>query len=191
MPLSWRRRRLTKKPTISIYNALVPNLDTLPVVKRDSVASPIHIHEVYATPEVKKTIGSDIFGRLVPLSVHESASVYSEEKAKVVRSEVEKVELADVELKSGLEAMGVKDGMAKYRELLREEEEDEERGRIPKEVKRRREDLKMMESKESLDSLLGLLEKRKGEVKNRLGDLQTRLETFCGIRCQVEDMRRR
>jgi len=140
------------------------------------VASPIHIHEVYATPEVQKTIGSDIFGRLVPLSVHESASVYSEEKAKVVRSEVEKVELADVELKSGLEAMGVKDGMAKYREMVREEEEEEEGGGIPREVKRWREDLRMMESKESLDSLLGLLEKRKGEVKNRLGDLQTRLD---------------
>jgi len=49
-----------------IYNALVPNFDTLSVVERAG-----------------------------------------------------KVELADVELKSGLEAMGVKDGMAKYRETTR------------------------------------------------------------------------
>ena len=56
--------------------------------------------------------------------------------------------------------------MAKYRKVVREEEEEEEGGGMPREVKSWRADLRMMESKESLDSLLGLLEKRKGEVKN-------------------------
>jgi len=61
-----------EKANALIYNALVPNFDMLDMVERASVASPIHIHEDFATPEVQKTIGSGIFERLVPLSVHGS-----------------------------------------------------------------------------------------------------------------------
>ena len=47
-----------------------------------SVAIPIQ--GFYGSPDVQKTIGQDIFIRHFPLSAHESASVYSEEKAKLV-----------------------------------------------------------------------------------------------------------
>jgi hypothetical protein len=36
---------------------------------------------VYKAPDSQEYISKDIFIRLVPLSVHESAGVYSEEKA--------------------------------------------------------------------------------------------------------------
>ena len=44
-----------------------------------------HLHDVCGPPDVQKTIGKDFLIMLVPLSVHESASVYSEEKVELVR----------------------------------------------------------------------------------------------------------
>ena len=93
-----------------IYNAVVPVPEALAVIDKLVVATPIHIHNVYGAPDVQKTIGQDSFIRLVPLSLHESASVYSEEKAKLVRAEVENVESAEVVARSALDGLGVKEG---------------------------------------------------------------------------------
>ncbi|KAF5384243.1 hypothetical protein D9615_003412 [Tricholomella constricta] len=102
-----------------IYHLLPPSADTLPPLDPTPtpVAVPVPIHDVYATPEVQKTIGPDIFLRLVPLSVHESASVYSEEKAKLVRREVDAAEQAEGEARSALDALALKDGLASYRAM--------------------------------------------------------------------------
>ena len=58
-----------------IYNAVLPPAETLSQLDKTAVATPISIQEVYGTPEVQKVIGQDMFVRLIPLSVHESASV--------------------------------------------------------------------------------------------------------------------
>ena len=69
-----------------IYHSILVPPETLPQIDKTAVATLISIQDVYGTPEVQKVIGQDMFVRLIPLSVHESASVYSEEKAKLVRS---------------------------------------------------------------------------------------------------------
>ena len=46
-------------------------------------------------PEVS---GADIFGALVPLDVHASNSLYSEEKAKLLRDVQERVEIKETQL---------------------------------------------------------------------------------------------
>ncbi|KAJ3552536.1 hypothetical protein NM688_g4103 [Phlebia brevispora] len=102
-----------------IYNAVLPPAETLAQLDKTAVATPITIQEVYSTPEVQKVIGQDMFIRLIPLSVHESASVYSEEKAKLVRGEVEKADEADAEVKSALDSLGVKEGLGLMAELNR------------------------------------------------------------------------
>ncbi|KAG8886902.1 bck1-like resistance to osmotic shock [Tulasnella sp. 332] len=101
-----------------IYNAICPPEATLPAIDKFPVASAIPIQEVYGTPEVQKTIGPDLFAKLVPLSVHESASVYSEEKAKLVRSEVEKAEVADGDARAALDSMGLPGSLRKWREIV-------------------------------------------------------------------------
>ncbi|SGY19128.1 BQ5605_C014g07568 [Microbotryum silenes-dioicae] len=99
-----------------VYNEVVPSEASLaPIDKGKDVAEPIAIHDVYATPEVQKIVGPDLFIKLVPLSVHESASMYSEEKAKVVRGEVERSDLADGELVAALEYMGLPASLERYR----------------------------------------------------------------------------
>ncbi|KAG9029252.1 bck1-like resistance to osmotic shock [Tulasnella sp. JGI-2019a] len=115
--LMGEKRTEAQRDNDLIYNAIIPAEATLPAIDKLSVASIIPIQEVYGTPEVQKTIGPDLFAKLVPLSVHESASVYSEEKAKLVRSEVEKAELADGDAKAALDSMGLPGSLRKWRQI--------------------------------------------------------------------------
>lgn len=98
-----------------IYHARPTAEASLPVLDKTSVADPVPIQEVYSNPEVQKVVGPDIFIKLVPLSVHESASMYSEEKAKLIRSEAEKVEVADGELVTTLEYLGLPGSLARFK----------------------------------------------------------------------------
>jgi hypothetical protein len=159
-----------------IYNAVLPQPETLPAVEKAGagLATPIPIQDVYGTPEVQKVIGGDIFVRLVPLSVHESASVYSEEKAKLVRGEVEKVDAAEGELTSGLDSLGVKSGLARFRAMVEGGVEGEEE--VPLEVRRWKEDISLMEEREGVDALLRRLNTLKDAVKNQLDAVGRELE---------------
>ncbi|KZT04928.1 BRO1-domain-containing protein [Laetiporus sulphureus 93-53] len=157
-----------------IYNAVLPAPEALPQLEKAAVATPITIQEVYASPDVQKVIGTDMFVRLIPLSVHESASVYSEEKAKLVRSEVEKADNADAEVKSALESLGVKQGLVRFKAIA-------EGGvgggdEVPVEVRRWREDISVMEEREGADSLIAQLNKLKEAVKAELDGISRELE---------------
>lgn len=98
-----------------VYNEVVPSEASLaPIDTGKDVAEPIAIHDVYASPDVQKIVGPDLFAKLVPLSVHESASMYSEEKAKLARAEADRAELADVELAAALEYMGLPASLERF-----------------------------------------------------------------------------
>lgn len=103
-----------KKENDLIYHAAITSEASLPVIEKSPIAEPIPIQDVYAAPDVQKTVGQDIFTRLVPLSVHESASMYSEEKAKLVRAQTEAVDTADTELLTSLEYMGLPASLARF-----------------------------------------------------------------------------
>ena len=157
-----------------IYNAILPSPETLPVVDKTSATTPITIQEVYGNPDVQKVIGQDIFIKLIPLSVHESASVYSEEKAKLVRSEVEKVEITEGEVKSVLDSLGVREGLSRYKSMVegsigREEE-------VPLEVRRWRDDIRVIEEREPVDRLLSQLASLKANVQVELDGVSRDLE---------------
>ncbi|KAJ2797768.1 bck1-like resistance to osmotic shock, partial [Coemansia guatemalensis] len=55
-----------------------------------------------------------LFTRLLPMAVHEGASVYSEEKAKLIRAEEDKVNLADGELQDALSYMKLPDSLRRF-----------------------------------------------------------------------------
>ncbi|WOO83221.1 Vacuolar protein-sorting protein BRO1 [Vanrija pseudolonga] len=100
-----------------IYHDILPAEAALPAIDKLPPATSVTIQDVYGSPEVSKLIGPDIFIRLVPLAVHESASVYSEEKAKVVRAEVERVELSEGESRASLEHLGLPGIVASWRRI--------------------------------------------------------------------------
>ena len=163
-----------KKANDLIYNAIVPSPETLPAVDKTSATTPITIQEVYGNPDVQKVIGQDTFIKLVPLSVHESASVYSEEKAKLARSEVEKVDVAEGEVKSVLDSLGVREGLSRYKSMVegsigREEE-------VPLEVRRWRDDIRIIEEREPVDPLLSKLASLKVQVQTELDSVSRELE---------------
>ena len=104
-----------------IYHDILPSEASLQLVEKLPAASPITIQEVYANPDVSKLIGPDIFARLVPLAVHESASIYSEEKAKLIRSEVERVDMNEGEVRASLEHLGFPGILLLWQSLLDDE----------------------------------------------------------------------
>ena len=157
-----------------IYNAVLPPEATLPAIEKTVVAAPIPIQEVYSAHDVQKTIGPDLFAKLVPLSVHESASVYSEEKAKLVRGEAEKADTADGECRAALESLGVRDGLGRYRAMV----EGVVAGGdvVPREVRAWQEEVRGAEAGEGADALLRELDRLKAGVRGELDGVGRDLE---------------
>ncbi|KAG8966843.1 bck1-like resistance to osmotic shock [Tulasnella sp. 419] len=158
-----------------IYHAVPPSEATLPVIDKLSVAAPIPIQEVYAAPEVQKVIGPDLFTKLVPLSVHESASVYSEEKAKLIRSEVEKAEIADGEARVALESMGLPAGLRKWRQLVGDNGEGETG--VPREVEAWAEEIQRHDGIKGIEKALAELDRLKRQVGQDLEQISNDLES--------------
>ncbi|KAI9493783.1 BRO1-like domain-containing protein [Zychaea mexicana] len=99
-----------------IYHDHVPKDAILTPIDRLKAVKPVPISELYGPNEVSKVIGGDIFTRLIPLSVHESASMYSEEKAKLVRAESERLDIAKAELNASLEYMKLPKSLDKFKQ---------------------------------------------------------------------------
>ncbi|KIX02191.1 uncharacterized protein Z518_08130 [Rhinocladiella mackenziei CBS 650.93] len=86
-----------------IYHQTVPAEASLSPVAKVPAAKPIPLSELYQGQDIQRIIGPDIFQKIVPMSVTESASMYDEEKAKLIRSEAEKVEQANGEMAASLD----------------------------------------------------------------------------------------
>lgn len=86
-----------------IYHLPVPSESSLTPIPKLPAAKAIPVSELYQGQDIQRIIGPDIFQRIVPMSVTESASLYDEEKAKLARAEAERVETADDELATSLD----------------------------------------------------------------------------------------
>ncbi|WVR09391.1 hypothetical protein IAU60_006458 [Kwoniella sp. DSM 27419] len=149
-----------------IYHEVLPSEAALPAIEKLPAAAPITIQEVYGNPDVTKLIGPDIFIRLIPLAVHESASVYSEEKAKLVRAEVERVEISEGEIRAGLEHLGLPGQVTQWRNLAEDQAGTETEVEISSQIRRLAEDVSRGGSVEaSLRQLQGDRERCEGEFR--------------------------
>ena len=86
-----------------IYHQPVPAEAALAVVPKLPAAKAIPVSELYQGQDIQRIIGPDIFQKIVPMAVTESASLYDEEKAKLVRAEAEKAEMANDEMAASLD----------------------------------------------------------------------------------------
>lgn len=114
-----QRRVEAVKDNDLIYHDILPSESTLPVIDETSPAQMISIQEVYSSPEVQRVVGPDLFAKLVPLGVHERASMYSEEKAKLVRAETERSESSEGERVATLDAMGLPASLERFKAAIR------------------------------------------------------------------------
>ncbi|KAI0396300.1 BRO1-like domain-containing protein [Xylariaceae sp. FL0594] len=86
-----------------LYHQPVPAEASLVPVPKLPAAKPIPVNELYAGQDIQRITGPDLFAKIVPFAVTESASLYDEEKAKLVRAETERVELANGEMAASLD----------------------------------------------------------------------------------------
>ncbi|KAK9510379.1 hypothetical protein O3M35_005178 [Rhynocoris fuscipes] len=89
------KRKAAKNENDFIYHEEIPELDSLPNVKGASLVKGISFS--VNDPEIS---GPDIFARLVPMKAHEASSLYSEEKAKLLRKISSMIDSKDEELVS-------------------------------------------------------------------------------------------
>lgn len=86
-----------------IYHQPVPSEAALVEISKLPAAKAISVSELYQGQDVHRIIGPDIFQRIVPMSVTESASLYDEEKAKLIRAESERADIANGEMAASLD----------------------------------------------------------------------------------------
>ncbi|XP_073533184.1 tyrosine-protein phosphatase non-receptor type 23 [Phyllobates terribilis] len=77
----------SKKDNDFIYHESVPALDTLQAVKGAPLVKALPVN-----PTDPAVTGPDIFSKLVPMAAHEASSLYSEEKAKLLREIMSKID---------------------------------------------------------------------------------------------------
>lgn len=124
--LSTRFKNLDRENDL-IYHETVPNkaeeISAVVVAKTSSMDSLLP-HE-----EAVRLVGPELFSRVIPFEVHEKTSLYSEQKARLVREQQEKCDIANQELNSALEYMDLPQAAA----VLRKTYEDDDKG-IPEAV---------------------------------------------------------
>jgi hypothetical protein len=86
-----------------IFHQTVPAEASLSIIPKLQAAKAIPVTELYAGQDIQRITGPDIFQKIVPMAVTESASLYDEEKAKLIRAETEKVEIANSEMAASLD----------------------------------------------------------------------------------------
>ncbi|XP_065886518.1 tyrosine-protein phosphatase non-receptor type 23-like isoform X2 [Dysidea avara] len=91
-----------KKQNDFVFHEKLPSMEHLEAVQ-GAVLAKANVFQ----PADPAVIGVDIFSRLVPMKAHERSSVYSEEKAKLLRSVVAKAEEKDAELEQYLGGLNI------------------------------------------------------------------------------------
>jgi len=102
-----------------IYHDLIPSKDSIEptaIIKPLDAAKPINLNDHANITEI---VGEDIFEKVIPMAVHEKLSLYSEEKAKILRAEIEKNQTADTELNSFLEYLNLPNSLDNFRNSIK------------------------------------------------------------------------
>lgn len=91
-----------KKDNDFIYHESVPSLETLTSVKGAPLVKALPVN-----PTDPSVTGPDIFAKLVPMAAHEASSLYSEEKAKLLRDVMAKVDNKNDTLEQYMDSLGL------------------------------------------------------------------------------------
>ncbi|KAI9197132.1 BRO1-like domain-containing protein [Polychytrium aggregatum] len=104
-----------------IYSEPVPSADVLPAIEKTCIVKITTFVDLFPNgeQETQRIIGKDIFQVLVPMAVHESSSIYSEEKAQILRSLQTKAEAALEETQASMDSLNVATVMATITKLTK------------------------------------------------------------------------
>ncbi|XP_058118918.1 tyrosine-protein phosphatase non-receptor type 23 [Anopheles ziemanni] len=96
------KRKSAKNENEFIYHEEVPELSAISAVQGANLVNGIAFNVTDS-----EAMGEDIFHRLVPMKAHESSSLYSEEKASLLRTIGTKVEDKDTELETFMSSLNL------------------------------------------------------------------------------------
>ncbi|XP_070691042.1 tyrosine-protein phosphatase non-receptor type 23 [Pempheris klunzingeri] len=91
-----------KKDNDFIYHESVPSLETLASVKGAPLVKALPVN-----PTDPSVTGPDLFAKLVPMAAHEASSLYSEEKAKLLRDVMAKIDSKNETLEQFMDSLGL------------------------------------------------------------------------------------
>ncbi|XP_078254511.1 tyrosine-protein phosphatase non-receptor type 23 isoform X2 [Rhinoraja longicauda] len=91
-----------KKDNDFVYHETVPPIDSLTSVKGASLVKALPVN-----PTDPNVTGPDIFTKLVPMEAHEASSLYSEEKAKLLREVVDKIDTKNEVLEQFMDSLRI------------------------------------------------------------------------------------
>ncbi|XP_055781863.1 tyrosine-protein phosphatase non-receptor type 23-like [Salvelinus fontinalis] len=91
-----------KKDNDFIYHETVPSLETLASVKGAPLVKALPVN-----PTDPSVTGPDLFTKLVPMAAHEASSLYSEEKAKLLRDIMAKIDSRNETLEQFMDSLGL------------------------------------------------------------------------------------
>uniref|UniRef100_A0A8C7HXI2 Tyrosine-protein phosphatase non-receptor type 23 n=1 Tax=Oncorhynchus kisutch TaxID=8019 RepID=A0A8C7HXI2_ONCKI len=91
-----------KKDNDFIYHETVPSLETLASVKGAPLVKALPVN-----PTDPSVTGPDLFAKLVPMAAHEASSLYSEEKAKLLRDIMAKIDSRNDTLEQFMDSLGL------------------------------------------------------------------------------------
>jgi hypothetical protein len=186
LALITERKNAVVKDNDIIYHDSVPSIESLPAIEKLGAAKPITFAEVCTNgaADIPKIIGPDIFARLVPLSVHEAASVYSEEQAKILRAEQAAVEAANGDLQATLDSLNLIPTIDKLKKMVKAGpggsvlSTADDTLYLPTEVKGWCEAIRSQENQRgtSTDEMLGMLEGMKTKIRDTLDEIALMLD---------------
>lgn len=159
-----------------IYHENVPQESILTPIDRLKAVKTLPISELYGPDEMKKIIGGDLFSKLIPISVHESASLYSEEIAKLLRAENEKCDIAKAELNASLDYMKLPGSLNKFRNQQQSNSSLDEYATPSSDVRNWANQIASEERRQPITDLIHSLTMLKQKAKQTLDDASLLLD---------------
>ena len=164
----------TQKDNDFIFLKTIPNEPQLPAIGKLALAKPTSLTELYKADDVQRIIGGDLFAKLIPMSVTQSASMYSEEKAKLIRAEQEKSDIADGELMAALDHLQLPGSLKRFTES--KDEVLNELRKPPQAVKEIAREVSAGERLERTANLVGKLQQLRTKVQDGIQTALSQLE---------------
>jgi len=123
LALVTEKKKQAIKDNDIVYQEAVPNADTLEAPEKLCVVKNLNFVDICpgGHKEAQGIIGQDIFHRLIPISVHEASSLYSEEKAKILRAEMDRCDNADADFQLLMETEDIANTINKAKDALKNE----------------------------------------------------------------------
>lgn len=164
-----------------IYHDAVPPVEALEPLEKLNAVKAVPFAELLPNgqADIPKIVGPDIFIKLIPMAVHQASSMYSEEKAQLLRKEQARSKSTDDEIDATLASLGLLKTLDRIKLLIRDPSQMGEEYVLPQEIMQWSVNIQNDESKTSkykTDDLAALINSLKPVIQEKLSEVSALLE---------------